>query len=235
MIAVIVPAHNEAAGIGACLDAIARAAADPALGGEPVLTVVALDACEDGTAAACCRPGVVTVRLSARCVGVARARAAEHALALGARWIASTDADTRVPPDWLSAQLASGADAFCGMVTVEDWLDYPAAVRTAFQQGHRRRDGHRHVHGANLGCCARAYRAVGGFPALASGEDVALVQALAAAGHSIAWRAHPLVSTSARRQARAPRGFSQFLRRLEQETVGCHGQVLPDGGWGGRR
>lgn len=215
MIAVIVPAHNEAGGIARCLSSIRQAATHPALAGEAVLTVVALDDCVDDTAAHCRLPGVVSIELAARCVGVARARAAELALAMGARWIASTDADSQVPADWLAAQLGAGSEAFCGMVGVEDWLDYPEPVQRAFGQGHRLRDGHRHVHGANLGISARLYRACGGFAPMACGEDVALIDAVAAAGHPIAWHARPLVLTSARRHARAPGGFSRFLRQLE--------------------
>lgn len=216
MIAVIVPAHDEAAVIGRCLASIARAALHPGLAGEAVVTVVALDDCRDDTAAHCRLPGVVTTCVQARCVGVARARAAELALAMGARWIASTDADSQVPPDWLAGQLGSGSEAFCGMVAVDDWLDYPEPVRRAYGRGHRLRDGHRHVHGANLGISAQAYLGCGGFAPLACGEDVALIDAVAAAGHRIAWRARPLVLTSARRHARAPGGFSRFLQQLEQ-------------------
>ena len=233
MIAVIVPAHDEAYAIGRCLASIAIAAADPRLRGEAVLTVVALDTCTDDTAAVCAAHGAVTLEVAARCVGTARAAAAEHALARGARWIASTDADTEVPPDWLWRQLSCGADAFCGVVEVTDWLDYPEGVRRAFSRREAMQDGHRHVHGANLGLSAAAYRAVGGFPALSTGEDVALVEALAGSGARIAWLARPVVATSARRSARAPHGFSSFLRALEREVLGAGGplrstQLVPE-------
>ncbi|RYY84013.1 MAG: glycosyltransferase family 2 protein, partial [Comamonadaceae bacterium] len=71
--------------------------------------------------------------------------------------------------------------------------------------------GHRHVHGANLGVSATAYRRAGGFPALACSEDVALVEALKAMGANIAWSAAPRVSTSARANARARGGFGDTL------------------------
>lgn len=219
MIAVIVPAHDEAAVIGRCLAAIARAAAHPGLEGEPVAVIVALDACTDETAVLCHAAGAITVAVEARCVGAARAAAADRAVALGARWIASTDADTLVPADWLHMQLACGADAFCGVVDVVDWLDYPAAVREAFSCREMARDGHRHVHGANLGFSAAAYRVAGGFADLSTGEDVALVQTMQDRRVSIAWHARPVVATSARRSARAPAGFSGFLRALEREVM----------------
>lgn len=228
MIAVIVPAHNEAHVIGRCLASIAVAAAHPGLGGEQVLVVVALDDCSDATAALCSQQGVLAVTLDARCVGMARAAAATCALEQGARWIASTDADTAVPPDWLWRQVNCGADAFCGVVEVVDWLDYPDAVRVAFDRGGVVQDGHRHIHGANMGFSAAAYRAVGGFPALATAEDVALVTALTDAQVSVAWLARPAVTTSARRTARAPQGFSSFLRALEREVMGTgKGGLLP--------
>ena len=150
MIAVIVPAHDEALVIGRCLAAISLAAVHPGLRGEPVLVVVALDDCRDATESVCLMQGVTTLAVKVRCVGAARAAAAAHALSLGARWIASTDADTVVPADWLYRQVNCGADAFCGVVEVVDWLDYPQAVRDAFT-GKAVVDGHRHVHGANMG------------------------------------------------------------------------------------
>lgn len=220
MIGVIVPAHNEAQAIRRCLHSIAAAAAHPRLRGEEVVVVVALDACSDATETVCLEQGVPTVALDARCVGSARAAGADYALACGARWLASTDADSAVPPDWLWRQLACGGDAFCGVVEVADWLDYPERVRALFSEREAVRDGHRHIHGANLGMSAATYLAAGGFQPLRTGEDVALVEAVARCGKRIAWLAHPAVSTSARRVARAPRGFCSFLRALEEEAAG---------------
>lgn len=229
MIAVIVPAHNEAADIGRCLKSIALAAKHPGLQSEPVVTLVALDACTDETPDVCAHHGAAAITVEARCVGAARAAAASHALALGARWIASTDADSHVPRDWLWKQAACEADAFCGVVEVRDWLDYPSTVRQAFARRELARDGHRHIHGANLGVSAAAYQGVGGFPQLVTGEDVALVQALQRSGATIAWRARPVVTTSARRSARAPHGFSGFLRALEREVLEARATLLPSG------
>ena len=228
MIAVIVPAHDEALVIGRCLAAISLAAVHPGLRGEPVLVVVALDDCRDATESVCLMQGVTTVTVNARCVGAARAAAAAHALAAGTRWIASTDADTVVPADWLYRQVKCGADAFCGVVEVVDWLDYPQAVRDAFT-GKAVVDGHRHIHGANMGMSASAYVAAGGFSAVVTGEDVAMVYALERVDASIAWLAQPAVATSARRSARAPHGFSGFLRALEREVLEARAALLPTG------
>lgn len=215
MIGVLVPAHDEEALIGDCLRSLQAAALCPGLAGEPVEILVALDSCTDATAAVCAAHGVRTVALQARCVGRARATAADVLLAMGARWIATTDADSRVPADWLSAQLGCGADAFCGTVRVADWLDFAPRVRAAFLAGERYEDGHPHVHGANLGVSATAYRAVGGFPPLAAHEDQALVAALERDGFLLARRAHPAVVTCARRDARARQGFGDYLLALE--------------------
>ena len=120
-----------------------------------------------------------------------------------------------MPPDWLAAQLACGADAFCGTVRVADWLDFAPRVRAAFLAGEHYEDGHPHVHGANIGLSAAAYRAVGGFPALAAHEDRALLDALERRGCTIARHAHPAVVTSARRDARARQGFGDYLLAIE--------------------
>ncbi|AOX63919.1 MULTISPECIES: glycosyltransferase [unclassified Stenotrophomonas] len=218
MIAVTLPAHNEEQLIAACLQSLKVAAQHPALRDEQVVIVVALDRCSDATGWICERFGVEVITVDAGCVGVARAAASERALALGARWIGCTDADSVVPPDWLARQLQCGASAFCGVVAVGDWLDYPQAVREQFLQGEHAVDGHPHVHGANMGFSAVAYRQCGGFAPLATGEDVALIQAMHGAGMQVARLASPRVMTSARRHARAPHGFSEFLRRLEQRV-----------------
>jgi len=218
MIAVTLPAHNEEQLIAACLQSLKVAALHPALRDEQVVIVVALDRCSDATGWICERFGVEVITVDAGCVGVARAAASERALALGARWIGCTDADSVVPPDWLARQLQCGASAFCGVVAVGDWLDYPQAVREQFLQGEHAVDGHPHVHGATLGFSAVAYRQCGGFAPLTTGEDVALIQAMHGAGMQVARLASPRVMTSARRHARAPHGFSEFLRRLEQRV-----------------
>lgn len=163
MIAVTIPAHNEAALIGQCLQSILVAARHPQLYGERVEIHVALDRCTDLTGSIARSHGAMTLKTSGG-VGIARAAAASAAISRGARWLAFTDADTRVPPDWLSAQLGCAADVFCGVVEVGDWRDFRPETRKAFMDTEIRRDGHPHVHGANLGMSAAAYLAAGGFP-----------------------------------------------------------------------
>lgn len=211
MIAVIVPAHNEQEHIGACLSALRVAADSPRLGGEPVLLTVVLDACTDHTGQIAQRLGATTVSVDSRNVGIARARGAELALAAGARWLAFTDADTVVTPEWLAAQLALRVEAVVGTVAVHDWGVYGPAMQQHFEATYTDADGHRHIHGANLGVSAEAYRRAGGFEPLASSEDVALVAKLQVSGASIAWSAAPRVVTSARRAFKAPGGFGATL------------------------
>ncbi|MEZ2293582.1 glycosyltransferase family 2 protein [Variovorax sp. RCC_210] len=214
MIGVVIPAHNECERIGAALAAVQLAAAHPALAGEAVEVVVVLDSCSDATEDVVLAHGVARLSLTARNVGIARARGAELCIEAGARWLAFTDADTVVSPDWLVMQLAEQADAVCGCVAVEDWSVHGTEgerVQAHFDSRYTHADGHRHVHGANLGVAAEAYRRAGGFAPLACSEDVALVESLTAIGARIAWSAGPRVTTSARTDARARGGFGDTL------------------------
>ncbi len=214
MIAVVVPAANEAQRLPRALEALRVAARHPSLRSERVLLVVVLDGCTDDSAAVAERHGAITVATPGGNVGRARAAGAEFALQRGARWLAFTDADSWVAPDWLAVQIALDCDAVCGTVTVHDWDEHDDAVRRRHEQAYLDADGHRHVHGANLGVSAAAYRRCGGFAPLATGEDVALVRAIEQHRLSIAWSAWPRVATSARRDHRAPDGFGAFLGAL---------------------
>lgn len=204
--------------MAACLTSVFLAASHPELR-EPVEVIVAVDRCTDATAALAQALGarVIDVPVPGG-VGIARAAAASKAIALGADWLAVTDADSRVPADWLVEQRRADADVFCGVVQVEDWLDYSDEVRCRFEQTQATGQGHGRIHGANLGVSAALYQQCGGFPAVTCSEDVALVHALQAINASIAWSPRSVVCTSARRQARAIGGFSDFLKQLEAST-----------------
>jgi len=223
MIGIAVPAHNEEASLSACLAALLAAARDPALQGETVALLVVLDACDDGSDAvvrghqalfAAAGVALDCIAVNERRVGAARAAGARALLARGARWLAFTDADTRVSPQWLAAQLALDADVVCGSVAVDDWsphADRAEALRAHFDGFYQDRDDHRHIHGANLGVSAAFYQAAGGFEAVPCHEDVLLVRALEKIGARFAWSAQPRVFTSARRDARARGGFGDTL------------------------
>jgi len=120
LIAAIVPAHNEAEHIGACVQSLRIAARCSRLNGEPVLVVVVLDDCDDATGAVASEAGAQVLSVHARNVGTARATGAAFALDAGARWLAFTDADSVVAPDWLADQLGLQSDAVCGTVAVRD-------------------------------------------------------------------------------------------------------------------
>ena len=218
MIGVMIPAHNEEACVGACLEAVLRAASHPALYGEAVAVVVALDACTDRTAELAAAYPVTLLPLQARNVGMARAAAGVALLDAGADWLACTDADTVVADDWLVQQLKlrdeTGADAVCGTISVLDWTPHLARLQVLLHRFHgtyKDADGHRHIHGANFGVRAQAYRQVGGFQALGCSEDVQLVEALEASGAAIAWSSAPRVVTSARIDSKARGGFGDTL------------------------
>ena len=217
MLGVVVPAHNEEDHIDACLASVYAATRHPRLGGENVVVVIALDDCSDQTERIARQWGATVVTVEARNVGVARASGAQRALAEGARWLAFTDADSVVAADWLSTQLQQGSDAVCGTIEVRDWGDYDVRLRQQHIESYTDADGHRHIHGANLGMSAVAYQNAGGFKPLVSSEDVAMVDALRDSGASIAWSAAPRVLTSARRGYRAPGGFGEALARVERE------------------
>ncbi|MCY7315928.1 MAG: glycosyltransferase [Rubrivivax sp.] len=217
MIAAIIPAHDEADHIGACLQSLRVASRSGRLKGETVLVVVVADDCSDTTATLASQAGASVLSIQARNVGTARGLGAQFALCAGARWLAFTDADSVVGEDWLADQLALESDAVCGTVAVRHWGNYGARMQQHFERAYTDADGHEHIHGANLGVSASAYLRAGGFKPLASSEDVALVEALRKVGARIAWSARPRVETSARRAFRAPRGFGATLLRVHQE------------------
>ena len=217
MIGLIIPAHNEEQRLAACLHGVAVAASHPQLLGEPVVVVVAADACSDRTGDVASAAGAVVVPTAGRCVGAARRTATAAVLERGARWIASTDADSVVAPDWLAQQALlarAGWDAVCGVVEVGDWLDHSETAKRSFAANYFAVEGHRHVHGASLGVSATAYLSVGGWAPTSVHEDVELVDALVSGGFRVARSSRMRVVTSARRDARARGGFGDHLESL---------------------
>jgi GT2 family glycosyltransferase len=226
-IGVVVPAHNEEELLPGCLAALRRAAAALAT---PVDLLVAADSCTDRTAEVALGRGARTIDVRARSVGVARAAGMAELLRMtagtdpAAVWLATTDADTAVPPSWLSRQLAyanQGWDVVLGTVAVADWDEHPPHLPAVFEARYRFGAGpHPHVHGANLGLRASAYLAAGGFRPLRTAEDHALLNAATEAGCRILRASDIAVITSGRRHARAPDGFSHLLRILSQTLGG---------------
>ena len=231
-VAVIIPARNEAdtiLGTLASVDAARRRL-------RPSVTsscVVVLDDCTDNTEHLVGRhldreldSSTLVVHSDARNVGAARALGAaaafdgmrRHRAMPATTWLASTDADTLVPPHWLHEQIRlanRGVDAVAGIVALATSVD--RRLRTRFDEmyllGH---DGtHGHVHGANMGMRATTYLAAGGWHPLVCGEDHDLWHRLGAVGNSVSSTAISVV-TSDRLRGRAPDGFAADLAELQR-------------------
>jgi glycosyltransferase involved in cell wall biosynthesis len=232
---VVVPARNEEARIGACLDALATQ-----LEVEPAAyeVIVVLDACSDGTESAVEEArrrwpelGLSTMTGPGRGAGPARAVGMDVACtrleSVGAAdlLLATTDADSVVAPDWIAHQLeavAAGAEAIGGEILLDrdESERLPEGVvsrreadlveRTRLAQG-RGPAEHAHFSGASLGVTPRAYRQAGGMGWLVALEDQELEDRLTAAGVRI-HRPRPVrVVTSARTDGRAERGLGLDL------------------------
>lgn len=219
----VIPAHDEEALIGRCLASVTRAVSlaresEPAL---DIAVVVVLDACSDTTASQVRRWPVEAVEITARRVGAARRIGVAHALTrLTAgpedTWIAMTDADTVVPPNWIMHQLDladAGVDLVLGTVR-PDFADLSARHVAHWRATHHRGRPAGNVHGANLGVRASTYARAGGIPDVVEHEDVALVRAARALGaREQASDVHE-VETSGRFTGRTPAGYAAFLARV---------------------
>ena len=154
--------------------------------------------------------------------------------------IASTDADTRVNRDWVTASLREidrGADAVAGMIRVDvDELRRidPRLRRLYLADLVYRRlrleletlidfnpfdpaPRHDFHGGASLGITPDRYRAVGGLPPLACLEDVALTAACWLSDARFIHSSRVRVRTSARLVGRTAGGYSQALARWTQQ------------------
>ncbi|KQX61773.1 HAD-IIB family hydrolase [Angustibacter sp. Root456] len=170
-VAVVVPARDEEELLPGCLEAVSLAAQRICL---PVVVVVVLDRCHDRTAdVVAARPELIAVECDAGVVGTARAMGVSAALRhlhqhdLDGVWIACTDADSRVPVDWLEHQLKladDGVDLVLGTVDLAGDELPPATAARWWRDYNRLVDeaAHAHVHGANVGVRASVYVAAGG-------------------------------------------------------------------------
>ena len=248
-----IPVRDEEDRIEACLDALL---AQRDLSGRPLPSdalglVLLLNNCSDRTAAiargrlaASGAPfAVVNVALPPSQANAGFAR--RLALDLAALWLEradrrdgvllTTDADSRVPPQWLACNLAAihaGCGAVAGRVTLEpaeegllpQALMRRTARENAYEQAllalsaridpvaHDPWPNHWSASGASYGVTLDAYRAIGGLPYPASGEDRALADMLLR--HDIPIRHDPdiVVVTSARLDGRACGGVADTIR-----------------------
>lgn len=239
-VAVVVPAHDEAELLEACLGALTAAVgAAHAAGPEvAIATVLVLDACTDASDVLARRWPVETIAIDAHRVGTARRLGVETALtALAARgdiraeaiWIATTDADSTVPENWLTHQLElarDGADVVLGTVR-PDFADLTPQHVAYWLDTHVRGMPPGNVHGANLGLRASTYLAAGGFGDLDEHEDAELVRAAVAAGAVVRASDEHEVVTSGRFAGRTPGGYAAFVRDVDDRLR--HAPDHPDG------
>lgn len=225
-VGVVIPAHNEERHLSDCLAALQRAVR---LVPHPVSVLVVLDNCSDSSQDRCRQAGVNTLTISAANVGSARAAGFRALIGQdpdpATVWLASTDADTRVEPNWLRHQLhlaRRGADVVLGVVRL-DGHTVSSELRRAFDLDYQKQlfhDGsHNHVHGANLGLRASVYLRAGGFPPAPNHEDKHLVQRLRRTpGVTIQPTQQLAVSTSGRLQSHCDHGFAATLAALDTPT-----------------
>ncbi|WP_017935953.1 glycosyltransferase [Nocardioides sp. Iso805N] len=219
---VVVPVHDEEALLPRCLTAIGQAVEEvrrrPRM--PRVEVTVVLDSCTDGSASVATRHGATCVSVDSRSVGGARAAGvADVARRTGGTspasvWLATTDADSSVPPSWLTAQLdlaRDGVELMVGRVR-PDRAELGQDVLARWWHHHR--DPVRMpVYGANLGFTLAAYHRAGGFANVSEHEDVHFVAAALAAG--CRWtQTGPWVQTSGRTRGRVTGGFAGYLRTL---------------------
>jgi Glycosyl transferase family 2 len=225
VVGVVLPVHDEEELLPAALECIEEAmdALPPLLS---CRVAVVLDDCRDGSAAVAhawaSRVGALVIVAECKCVGMARRAGSRALLSLwpaahpAAIWLATTDADSRVPRDWLTVQLEahrSGSDLWAGRVRVVEessvarqWNETYAAEK-------------RPIHGASLGCSGSLYEGIGGFRGLCSGEDRDFHRRAVAAGFRVTYDLRAAVTTSARRRGRAPGGFASVLGGVEGEQL----------------
>ena len=254
---VAVPVRNEAERITACLRALD---AQEGLAPNTLGVVLFLNNCTDGTGeiVAGLLPSLsIPVRVlnedyAGAHAGWARRKAMDEAAAwLGEAGgaILSTDADSRVPPNWVARTLAAidaGADAVAGRVELDveegkllpDMLHargrlediYDALITEAEARidpdPHDPWPCHRTTIGATLAVTRDAYLAVGGMPEIPLGEDGAFIARLIAHGKRVRHAPDVCVTISARLTGRAPGGVADTIRsRCEEPDALCDARM----------
>lgn len=225
-VGIVVPARDERTLVEDCLLALRVALAGLPADVDRAVCVVA-DRCVDDTArlARSAFGGQVIVNQADLTIGEVRDLGLRRALAeLGrhrpeAVWLLSTDADSTVAPDWVRQHVAHAEQGVHAVAGVAELAGPVPRRYTRVLATSQRPEGHGNVYAANLGVRADAYAAVGGFGAVATGEDHDLWQRLGRAGYRTRYAAEPWVRTSARRAGRAPGGLGELLTRLDRAGV----------------
>ncbi|MGI8939328.1 MAG: glycosyltransferase [Iamia sp.] len=219
----VVPARDEARSVGACVKSVRKALRWSGADGR---IVVVADCCSDETAAlareAVGGDGEVVISRVGRAGAARRLGAARLLTADGTdparTWLATTDADGIVPPDWLRTQLAladAGAAAVAGIVVLDDAADDLVAARHRATYALHADGTHPHVHGANLGVRGDAYLDAGGWCRdLCVGEDHRMWARLKERRWPVVSATCSWVTTSSRPESRVDGGFASDLRAL---------------------
>jgi hypothetical protein len=229
-IGVAIPANNEERLLPSSLEALELSLLGVIDTGVRAHVALVLDSCRDRSEVIARQwrqhmegssdVGVTVVEYEGANVGQARALGCGvlldefRDLDLNRVWLATTDADSRVPSHWLRAHILQhdlGADAWSGRVIVTEWPQHRRAIAEEWQREYDVEE--KPIHGANFGINAQTYVDAGGFPPLRSSEDRGLHHALVTRGARVHYDASAPVVTSARRHARAPGGFAAALSR----------------------
>lgn len=261
---VCVPARNEAERLPRLLAALAGQ--DGFSAGHRLRVVVVANNCTDGTAAVVRDLGLDTIDLrlieatftgADAHVGTARRRA----LDAGADWLEAggapdgvlltTDADARLDPSWVTANLAAleHAEIVGGRLVIDDdgaadpvLAAFHAQVERYWAGVRRLEDAldppphdpaprHGDHTGGSLALRASLYRAVGGLPAIPRGEDNALVAAVQRAGGRLRHCPAVSVRVSARTSGRAEGGMAVEMLRRARVVQDGEAYRLPTAGF----
>jgi glycosyltransferase involved in cell wall biosynthesis len=210
-ISVVIPAHNEERYLGACLEALERQTY-PRSSFE---VIVVDDASTDATADIARQFGARVVHEPTASIGRARQRGAQVARG---EILASTDADTIVPPDWLerialSFQRDSQLGAVFGPFRYHDGTAFERIFLWYLNLGLMmalQALGRSCFSGANYAVRRQAFWRAGGHNVyLPAGEDIDLSWRLAGVT-KVAFDRGLVVSTSARRRRE---GYAKILWR----------------------
>ncbi|ODN71893.1 glycosyltransferase family A protein [Methylobrevis pamukkalensis] len=264
-VVVAIPARDEEARIDACLASLIAQRGIPAAHADVGIVLVANN-CRDATAPRArhlLRKSGIPHRVLALDLPAGNANAGHArglALDVAGLWagqaggrgiLLTTDADTRVGPDWIArniAALSGCCDAVAGRFVFDrrEEAAWPPHLRRR-----RRLEGayehalaalstcidplpedpwpnHWTESGASFAVTLAAYRRIGGLPVVEVGEDRALAATLAR--HDIALRHDPgiVVTTSARFDGRADGGCASTLRlRAERDAVPADERLEP--------